>query len=48
MRYSKPVRLETVPTGGESIYLFLEFTITAFRCRNYLVAMKRQQNPVRF
>ena len=21
------VRLETVPTGGESVYLFLEFTI---------------------
>ena len=27
MRYSKPVRLETAPTGGESVYLFLEFTI---------------------
>ena len=36
MRHSKPVRLETAPTGpdksgskpmGESVYLFLEFTI---------------------
>ena len=36
MRHSKPVRLENVPTGpdksgskpmGESVYLFLEFTI---------------------
>ena len=27
MRHSKPVRLETAPTRGESIYLFLEFTI---------------------
>ena len=36
MRYGKPVRLETAPTGpdksgskprGESVYLFLEFTI---------------------
>ena len=43
MRHSKPVRLETAPTGviarlgnrtyraGESVYLFLEFTITAIR-----------------
>ena len=38
MRHSKPVRLETAPTGpdksgskprGESVYLFLEFTIIA-------------------
>ena len=36
MRHSKPVRLQTAPTGpdksgskprGESVYLFLEFTI---------------------
>ena len=27
MRHAKPVRLETAPTGGESVYLFLEFTI---------------------
>ena len=27
MRHSKPVRLETAPTGGESVFLFLEFTI---------------------
>jgi len=27
MRHSKPVRLKTAPTGGESVYLFLEFTI---------------------
>ena len=27
MRHSKPVRLQTAPTRGESIYLFLEFTI---------------------
>ena len=27
MRHSKPVRLETAPTGGESVYLSLEFTI---------------------
>ena len=36
MRHSKPVRLETAPTGpdksgskprGENVYLFLEFTI---------------------
>ncbi len=27
MRHPKPVRLETTPTGGESVYLFLEFTI---------------------
>ena len=36
MRHSKPVRLETAPTGpdksgskprGESVYLFLEFTV---------------------
>ena len=36
MRHSKPVRLETAPTGpdklgskprGESVYLFLKFTI---------------------
>ena len=27
MRYSKPVRLKTAPTGDESIYLLLEFTI---------------------
>ena len=26
MRHSKPVRLETAPTGGESVYLLLEFT----------------------
>ena len=24
---SAPVRLQTAPTGGESVYLFLEFTI---------------------
>ena len=24
---SAPVRLETAPTGGKSVYLFLEFTI---------------------
>ena len=29
MRHSKPVRLETAPTGGESVYLFLEFTIVS-------------------
>ena len=27
MRHSKPVRLETAPTGGERVYLFLDFTI---------------------
>ena len=27
MRRSKPVRLETAPTRGKSVYLFLEFTI---------------------
>ena len=29
MRHSKPAQLETAPTkyGGESVYLFLEFTI---------------------
>ena len=27
MRHSKPVRVKTAPTGGESVYLFLEFTI---------------------
>ncbi len=27
MRHAKPVRLETAPTGGESDYLFLGFTI---------------------
>ena len=28
MEHSKPVRLKTAPTGGgESVYLFLEFTI---------------------
>ena len=26
MRHSKTVRLETAPTGGKSVYLFLEFT----------------------
>ena len=31
MRHSKPVRLKTAPTGGESIYLFLEFTIVLKR-----------------
>ena len=39
MRHSKPVRLETAPTGpdksgskprDESVYLFLEFTISDF------------------
>ena len=30
MGHSKPVRLETAPTGeGESVHLFLEFTINA-------------------
>ena len=28
MRHSKPVRLETAPTKGKSVYLFLEFTIS--------------------
>ncbi len=27
MGHTKPVRLETASTGGESVYLFLEFTI---------------------
>ena len=27
MGHAKPVRLETASTGGESVYLFLEFTI---------------------
>ena len=27
MRPSKPVRLETAPTGDKSVYLFLEFII---------------------
>ena len=27
MRHAKPVRLETAPTGGTSVHLFLEFTI---------------------
>lgn len=27
MKHSKPVRLETAPTGGKSVYLFLEFSI---------------------
>ena len=27
MRRSKPVRLQTAPTGGENVYLFLEFAI---------------------
>ena len=29
MRHAKPVRLETAPTGGESVYLFLELTINS-------------------
>ena len=29
MRHSKSVRLETAPTKGESVYLFLEFTIVS-------------------
>ena len=33
MRHSKPVRLETAPTGGESVYLFLEFTIFGYRIK---------------
>ena len=24
------VRLETAPTGGESVYLFLEFTVSSY------------------
>ena len=27
MKHSKPVRLETASTGGESVHLFLESTI---------------------
>ena len=27
MRHPKPVRVETAPTKGEDVYLFLEFTI---------------------
>ena len=27
MRHSKPVRFSTASTGGESVYLFFEFTI---------------------
>ena len=31
MRHSKPVRLETAPTGWAKVYLFLDFTI--YTCR---------------
>ena len=31
MKHSKPVRLETAPTKGESVYLFLEFTISTMQ-----------------
>ena len=27
MKHAKPVRLETAPTRGKSVYLFFEFTI---------------------
>ena len=32
---SAPVRLETAPTGGASVYLFLEFTINLDRLRSF-------------
>ena len=31
MRHAKPVRLETAPTGGESVHLFLDSTIVLRR-----------------
>ena len=40
MRHSKLVRLETAPTGGESVYVFLEFTINERKEPNESVAVK--------
>ena len=36
------VRLETAPTGGASVYLFLEFTIVSRIIHQIQVAMSRQ------
>ncbi len=48
MRHSKPVRLKTAPTRGESVYLFLEFTIVDVFSTNtsYFCGM-RKENTIR-
>ena len=33
------VRLETAPTGGESVYLFLEFTIITFHASRFTLSL---------
>ena len=45
MRHAKPVRFSTAPTGGESVYLFLEFTIST-HLNNILVISGAERNRV--
>ena len=50
MRHSKSAQLETAPTkhGGESVYLFLEFTIDGKHNRWLLVHLTRRMQKKTF
>ena len=48
MRHAKPVRLKTAPTRGESVYLFLEFTIVdVFSTNTSYFCGIRKENTIR-